>query len=111
MSVVVKIKVCAECFQVATSGEVGPRLFTEAPPEISDGLRFWADYDFSPAECSYVDFLNETSCCICRRSLTNDRRRVNDENVVVERRVFPGVDRRTPFGRGSRVLLASARAA
>jgi hypothetical protein len=40
-----------------------------------------------------------------------DRRRVHDEDIVCERRVSLVSDRRTPFGRGSRVVLASARAA
>jgi len=111
MSIIVKIKVCAECFQVTTSKSSGPRLVAQVVPEISEGLRLWEDYEFVPGESSYVDFLNDTSCCICRRSLTKDRRQQSDVPVEIERRVFPGADRRTPFGRGSRVLLASSRAA
>jgi hypothetical protein len=111
MGVIVKIKVCAECFQVTAAEPDGSAPVSPPAPEISDGLRLWEDYEFTPCDCSYVDFLNDTSCCICRRSLTKDRRQMSTEPVAVERRVWPGVDRRTPFGRGSRVLLATVRAA
>jgi hypothetical protein len=111
MSVVVKVKVCADCFHTATSQLDSSQLGSQPTQEISDGLRLWEDYQFTPGKYSYVDFLNDTSCGICRRSLTKDRRRVHDENILRERRVSPVADRRTPFGRGSRVVLASLRAA
>jgi hypothetical protein len=111
MSVVVKVKVCADCFHATTSERDSSQLVSQITQEISDGFRLWEDYQFAPTECSYVDFLNDTLCGICRRSLTKDRRQVLDENIALERRELPDADRRTPFGRGSRVLLASLRAA
>lgn len=111
MSVVVKVKVCADCFQAATSQQESSQLESPSTQEVSNGLRHWEDYHFTPGKCSYVDFLNAITCGICQRSLTKDRRRVHDESIVRGRRVSPVADRRTPFGRGSRVVLASLRAA
>jgi len=107
----IKVLACADCFSINTSGVVGTQLEFARIREISEGFRHWRRYDFSPRECSYVDFLNESVCGICHRSLTSDRRQRDDGNPVRERRVLPNGDRRTPFSRGCRVLMASLRAA
>lgn len=111
MSVVVKVKVCADCFHATTGQRDSSELGSLPTQERSDGLRLWEDYKFTPGKSSYVEFLNDTSCGICRRSLTKDRRRVQNENIVRERRVSQVIDRRSAFGRGSRVVLATLRAA
>jgi hypothetical protein len=111
MSAVIKLKVCADCFHVTTAEWDDPQRESLRTPESSEGFRRWEDYQFTPGECSYSDFLNQALCGICRRSLTKDRRQLKDENIARQRRVLPDCDRRTPFSRGSRVLLASLRAA
>ncbi len=111
MSVIVEVKVCAQCLQAAEAGREDSEPKSSTPQEISEGFRRWEDYEFTPGECSYVDFLNATTCGICRGSLTFDRRRERDESLAFDRRVSMIDDRRTPFDRGSRVLLASLRVA
>jgi hypothetical protein len=105
------VKVCADCLSFYIGECDDSQLDLERTREIFESFRLWEEYQFTPRECSYVDFLNDSLCSICRKSLTKDRRRHNDENIVRERRVVSDGDRRTPFGRGSRVLLASLRAA
>jgi len=111
MGVLVKVKVCADCFSFHAGELDDSQLDPERTQEIFEGFHLWDEYQFAPGECSYTDFLNATVCDICRKSLTKDRRQINSENFLPERRVVPDGDRRTPFSRGSRVLLASLRAA
>lgn len=111
MSVMVKVRVCADCFGFNSRQGSSPNLGPERTREIAEGFGQWDEYHFTPSDCSYVDFLNATSCDICRKSLTNDRRQHNDEVVINDRRQVPDGDRRTPFNRGSRVLWASLRVA
>ncbi len=111
MSVIVEVKVCAQCLDAANAERKNSEPESSTPQEISEGFRLWEDYEFTPGECSYVDFLNATTCGICHGSLTFDRRRERDESWGFDRRVSMVADRRSPFGRGSRVLLASLRGA
>jgi hypothetical protein len=111
----IKLKVCAECFSVNSGERVSSHIGSVATREIFEGFDHWREYQLlpltSPLERAYIDFLNDTSCGICRRSLTGDRRQRNDGNPEQERRVLPDGDRRTAFSRGSRVLIATCRAA
>lgn len=109
MTVVVKVKACAECLRATISEQDGSHPVSPTNPGTSEGLQLWKDYEFTPMECSFVDFLNETKCGICQGSLTNDRRQGHDDEVLEERRVSMIADRRTPLGRGSRILMASLR--
>ncbi len=111
MSVVVKVKVCADCFAVTTDQPDASIVASQLAPEASYGFGLWGDYQFSPAHCSSWDFAYDTTCGICHSSLTKDRRRATGEVVAHERRVSSVADRRTPLSRGSRVVLASLRAA
>ena len=111
MGVLVKVKVCADCFSYHAGELNDSQLDPERAQEILQGFHLWDEYQFDPGECSNMDFLNATVCDICRKSLTRDRRQIKDENFLPERRAVPDGDRRTPLSRGSRVLLASLRAA
>lgn len=111
MSVVVKVKVCADCFTLTTGQVDTSNVASQLVPETSYGFGLWGDYEFAPAQCSSWDFANDTTCGICHRSLTKDRRRSTGEAMAHERRVSSVADRRTPHSRGCRVLLASLRAA
>jgi hypothetical protein len=111
VSVVIKVKVCADCFHFTTGERNDSLRESQRTREIAEGFRLWQEYQFTPCACSYVDFLNDTLCGICRRSLRTDRRQLSVENVARERRVLPNGEGRTAFDRGSRVLLASVRAA
>lgn len=110
MSVVVKVNVCADCLLTLDLEREGAGPAWNAHGK-SERFQLWRDYDLTPGECSYVDFLDVTMCGVCRGSLTRDRRRSDDGNFPYERRVSMIADRRSPFNRGSRFLLASLRVA
>jgi len=107
MSVTVKVKVCSDCFGFNNGRYDQSQSGTEKMREISIAFGMWGDYRFDPAECSYADFIDDTTCGICGGSLTGDRRLHNDQSFGDDRRLAPSLDRRSPFNRGSRVLLAS----
>lgn len=107
MSVIVKVKVCADCFAFRNGEYDHHQLDAAKSSEISMAFGMWQDYRFEPSDCCHSDFLDSTTCGICGGSLTKDRRRYNDQSFNDDRRVAPGLDRRSPFNRGSRVLLAS----
>lgn len=107
MSVTVKVKVCSDCLGFNVDRYDHSQLESEKIREISIAFGMWGDYRFDPAQCSYADFFDVTTCGICGGSLTGDRRRHNDQSFGDDRRLAPSLDRRSPFGRGSRVLIAS----
>lgn len=111
MSIAVKVKVCADCFKVqmgqAEVSQIGP----DRIQGISRAFGRWEDYTFRAVECSYVDFLEVTTCGICGQSLTNDRRQHNDQRFARDRRKASCLDRRSPMNRGCGVLYASLKVA
>ena len=107
MSVTVKVKVCADCFGFNNGHFQRTQPGFEKLREISMAFGMWGDYRFDPTECSYADFIDATMCGICGGSLTGDRRRHNDQSFGDDRRMASSLDRRSPYNRGSRVLLAS----
>jgi hypothetical protein len=111
MSVTVKVKACADCFEFNERRHDGSPLSTEKMREISIAFGMWEDYRFDPSECSHVDFIEGIKCGICGGSLTGDRRQHNDQGFGDDRRSAPSLDRRSPYNRGSRVLHASLVAA
>jgi len=111
MSVTVKIRVCADCFGFNNGPDDRTQLDPEKLHEISSAFGMWGDFRFDPAECSHADFLDTSICGICGGSLTGDRRRHNDQGFGDDRRSATGLDRRSPYNRGSRILLASLSAA
>lgn len=111
MSVTVKIKVCSDCFGFNNGQYDEAHPTPEKVREISVAYELWGDFRFDPAECSAADFFGSTTCGMCGGSLTGDRRRHNDQSFGNDRRSASGLDRRSPYKRGSRVLIASLNAA
>lgn len=107
MSVTVKIRVCSDCFGFKNGQFPRSLPSPEKLREISIAFGMWDDYRFDPVECTYADFIDATTCGICGGSLTGDRRRHNDQGFGDDRRLATSLDRRSPFNRGSRILLAS----
>ena len=111
MGVTVKVRVCADCFGFHIGQYDETILGNARMREITTAFANWGAYHFVPRQCTSSDFLDITTCGICGASLTNDRRHHDDQTFANDRRSAPNLDRRSPFNRGSRVLLASVSAA
>ncbi len=111
MGVTVKVKACADCFSFQSGRQGENQLDSARSREVSSAFENWGAFTFVPGQCTASDFLDSTTCGICGGSLTKDRRQHNDQTFTNDRRLAPNLDRRSPFNRGSRVLLASVSAA
>jgi hypothetical protein len=136
MGTTLKVKACVDCFGFNAGEHANGQLAADRLQQIFESFGRWYEYELTPGESSQGELLHDTLCGICHSSLTGDRRRHDDGNAPHDRRAQFGGDqceqaedrrrssdddgaydrraqlegdRRTPFNRGSRILLASLR--